>query len=47
MRVKDTIDFLGLWEMLNNENFNASNSTRLKVSLKRLIENEIKSVLCI
>lgn len=22
MRLKDTIDFLGLWEMLNNENFN-------------------------
>ncbi len=22
MRLKDTIDFIGLWEMLNNENFN-------------------------
>ena len=22
MRLKDTIDFIGLWEILNNENFN-------------------------
>lgn len=22
MRLKDTIDFIGLWKMLNNENFN-------------------------
>jgi len=23
MRLKDTIDFIGLWEILNNENFNS------------------------
>ena len=37
MRGKDTIEFLGLWETLNNPNFNASNSMGLKCQLRRVI----------
>ena len=36
MRLKDTIDFLGLWEILNNENLTASNSTPLKQNMEEI-----------
>ena len=38
MRNRDTIEFLGLWEQLNNRNLNPSNSTGLgsRLGLTRL-----------
>lgn len=36
LRKIDTINYIGLWEQLHNENFNWSNSTKLKISMEEI-----------
>ena len=36
MRNRDVIEFLGLWEILHNLNFNPSNSRGLKIKLEQM-----------